>query len=1475
MKTVTKRLLILMFVFLGVFILGTKSVKAGFVEDKPAVYQTDFESVEEEAAAARELNEQIAGEGFVLLKNENDALPLNPQEKNVSVFGVRSDNLILGGGGSGSGSSAGQATLRDSLEAAGFRMNPVLRGFYANDNSSLELPVKSLDGLQSSAAMYNDAAIIVISRTGSEFNDAAMYAVAGHTNLLDNYYSLDDNEKALIDMVGDMFEKVVVIINSAHPLELAFVEDHEGVDSVLWIGHPGINGVMAVGKILTGEVNPSGKTSDIYPADFRMDPTWPNFKGNIQGQLVVGERTVKVDGEDKVVEALFTHYVSKDHPDNVLAPLNNQGTDGSAGLGWDYYSYSRFTDKDGKTVSIDGPGSSGYYFATLDYEEGIYMGYRWYETAKAEGYFNADNRFTVAQRTAATPAKYGGDLYYNRLDGVVYPFGHGLSYTTFDVDITGIKHNDAAFANNGTLNTAYGQKIELEITVKNTGEVPGKKVVQIYYTAPYIAGEIEKSHVALIEFDKTKLLKPGQSEVLKIEFLVQEMASFDHDDKNNNGHAGWELDAGDYVIGVYDSSHVVLDSFTAKVATLTNYDKDAHTGNDVKLRFTGGGKGTWNGTRAEDDLTYYDSRRTDFVTETPWTELTRANFHGTFPKSPTASDLKLTDEALFILLSQIFYTPFNDLPTDPWYVKATDIPATWTQASAEDVAARVDGKTEIQLYDMSGVPFDDPKWVTFLNQLTYAEMVGLISSCGYNTPALASIGKPRSTDQDGPAQIRNGATFWACEVVIASTFNKDLAYKQGLFIGNESLFGGTSGWYAPGANIHRNPASGRNFEYYSQDGVHNGIIAAQVIKGATERGVNCYVKHLFLNDQETSRMVVSTFASEQAIREIYGKPFEYAIKFGGATATMSSFNRIGLLSSNSHYNLYVGLLRDEWGFLGGSVTDWYSATNVSGATGDVGARTFIYPLNTWDNTWGKRVSGRWDEEKNMVVVDFDEDITRGTRWLTDSADSRTSANITANSPVSINLINNRDFVDYAEGVEAKYAYGTDEVPVYGPSAAFKDANNLTTDRVAAKIYKKGDVIESPTQWVAVRQLAHAQLFVQANGNVMQNGLSDVQLEAQTIDLTQATAVSGVVTFASEDLPGATYSVAANSVLPAGLSVNSAGRLTGTPTEAGTFRVRIDAKVAGYINKSATHTINIEARFVFADPEIENGVAVDTVFGEGVYNVGDRYGSGWSAPRISAIEHAVVDGALPAGLVLSIDGALTGVTTAEGTHNAKIQTTLVLSNGTTVPFVTAVQLVVDPAPVIPEPDKVTVTFVGNFEGAPDVDVEVIEGELAAPIAPPYRPGFAFAGWFEEAAATNAFDFSVAPEEDIELFAGWVSLGTENLDAAIADIEALITEINTKLRQLNIKVGQFDFSKGQLIAELQDDLAELNSKLETVEVDSATKQQVQALNQQVTDIQTTVDDAPAPQNGAAIAALVFGIISVLAIGGLAYIVLFRKK
>ncbi|MDD3122956.1 MAG: glycoside hydrolase family 3 N-terminal domain-containing protein [Candidatus Izemoplasmatales bacterium] len=817
-------------------------------------YESDYLSKELTLQKANELNETIVGEGAILLKNDNNALPISGS-KSISVFGKNSINLVYGGSGSGEKSGLLEADLYSSLVDAGFTINPTLKSFYENNSKSGdgrasnpsmgalltgfatgETPISSYtQDVKNSYSEYNNAAIVVFSRIGGEgydlphtmqvsLNDPT--PVDGASSASDHYLQLDTNEKVLLEEAKANFSKVIVIINCATTMELGDLQNDTGIDSILWIGTTGGTGINAVGKILNGEINPSGRTVDTYVRNFKNDPTWQNFSFN-------GIR----NGNRYVV-------------DDVNRPF--------------YY---------------------------VDYEEGIYVGYRYYET---RGYEEVQNNLS--------------STWYE--DNVVYPFGFGLSYSSFEWDIISSSYDDG-----DTLDK--DGKIEVTVRVKNIGSVKGKDVVQLYFTAPYTEGGIEKSYLVLGAFVKTDLLNPNQRQDVKLSFDVMDMVSYDYNDANNNGFIGYELEGGEYQIQIMKNSHELVNSYTYSVPN-SGFIINSSTEYGVQPE-----------NRFDNVSAKINSTNTD-ITGGTMTVMSRANFAGTMPTTPTVLDRSVS--GTFIEGLAYSSTPWTEDANKPYYV--TTAP---TQASS----ILEDKDVNLTLYDMIGVDYDDPSWDTFLNQLTVSQMSTLIGSGNFHTEPLVNLSVPRTTDPDGPVGFTNfmeigeatvyDTCFYASPTVVAATWNIELAYEQGKMIGNEGIWGNErgdqtpySGWYAPAVNIHRTPFSGRNWEYYSEDGFLSGKMAAGVISGAKEKGVYTFVKHFAFNDQETNRDSngLLTWMDEQTMREIYLKPFELAVKEGETTAIMSSFNRIGTVWTGGSYELLTEILRDEWGFKGMVITDY-------------------------------------------------------------------------------------------------------------------------------------------------------------------------------------------------------------------------------------------------------------------------------------------------------------------------------------------------------------------------------------------------------------------------------------------------------------------------------------------------------------------------------------------------------------------------
>ena len=765
---------------------------------------------EETSAEATDLVEQIADEGIVLLKNEDNILPLSDNNK-LNVFGWASTNPCYGGTGSGSLSDAYETvTLLQGLENAGFELNTELSDFYTDYRAdrpevgmwaqdwTLPEPTADTysDDMMNNAKEFSDTAMVVITRVGGEGADLPTdVSQVTYTNNSDeyndfepgeHYLQLSQTERNMLDLVCENFDNVVVVYNGANAMELGFLNEYEQIKGALWCPGTGQSGFNALGSILSGEVNPSAKTSDTFVADLTATPTANNFGAMYYDNMdEFNVASVGATGEEETSTPSFVNYV-----------------------------------------------------------EGIYVGYKFYETAAVEGLINYD-------------------------ETVVYPFGYGLSYTTFTQEMGEITESD------GT--------ISFDVTVTNTGDVAGKDVVEVYYNPPYTNGGIEKASANLIAFEKTETLEPGASETVTISFKAEDMASYDY----QNAKA-YVLEAGNYEISINSDSHNVIASRTYNVPETITYSgengrsTDAQTATNV-FDYAAG------------EVTYL-SRADGFAN---YAEATAA---------PTTYTLPEDQKETFINNSNYDPTAYNN---------------------EEDEMPTTGADNGLELADLRGVDYDDAQWDELLDQMSVEDMDSLIALGGYQTNSVASINKVQTIDCDGPASINNnftgtGSVGFPSAVMIANTWSTDIANAFGQSIGKMADEMGVSGWYAPAMNIHRSAFAGRNFEYYSEDGLLSGKMAANAIIGANEYGVYAYMKHFALNDQESNRLsMLCTWSNEQAIREIYLKPFELAVKEGGTGAVMSSFNYIGTHWAGGSSSLLQTVLRDEWGFQGFVLTDYF------------------------------------------------------------------------------------------------------------------------------------------------------------------------------------------------------------------------------------------------------------------------------------------------------------------------------------------------------------------------------------------------------------------------------------------------------------------------------------------------------------------------------------------------------------------------
>lgn len=801
-----------------------------------SVYPTQKATNKAEAFAnAQEVNLKLAEEGFVLLKNENAALPMNKGAR-ISVFSKNSVNLSYGGSGSGGFDTSNNKNLYESLNDAGFVTNPTLKNFYESSQSgpvrtanssdldngdnqkiaTAETPQnKYTDAVRNSYADYSDAALVVITRIGGEGFDLPRYQgdSEGAVSPDSHYLELDQNEIDLLTAVTDgTFKRVVVVFNTPSSFEATFLKDSayaafaDKIDAAVWIGFTGSNGITALGEILNGDVNPSGRLVDTWAADFTKNPSFVNF-----GTGCLPDTTDKYDG--------------------------------------------------------------GMYYS-VDYEEGIYVGYRYYETR----------------------GETDGEDWYNA--NVVYPFGYGLSYTTFDWTV-----GDASASE-----IELGTTITVPVTVKNTGSVAGKDVVQLYASAPYTLGGIEKAHKVLVGFAKTKLLQPGESETVTVSFDPYSAASYDYRDANSNGFSGYELEAGEYTLYVSRNAHESEKAIALNLAADVQIGTDPTTDSEVVNRYT-------------DSEDFLDS---DWQLDAM---LSRADWEGTWPTPQTAQQHAGTDRLYEEIRSEEHNNPTDfDSEEYPWFGEEPTLTLRDLLPSAE-----AEGYEPV-------VSYDDERWEELMMGCDEEEMIALINNGAYHTLAMESVGLPATIHGDGPSGFTcfmskeqvNGTCQYVSEPVMASTWNINLMNELGEAIGEEGTIGDKatgqpySSIYAPGVNIHRSPFGGRCSEYFSEDPFISGMMGAAEVQGIQSRGVLPTVKHFVANEQETHRSIGGdlSWLSEQALREIYLKPFEYTVKLGETRGIMTSFNRIGTRWTGGDYRLLTEILRNEWGFNGLVICDF-------------------------------------------------------------------------------------------------------------------------------------------------------------------------------------------------------------------------------------------------------------------------------------------------------------------------------------------------------------------------------------------------------------------------------------------------------------------------------------------------------------------------------------------------------------------------
>lgn len=843
---------------------------SGFFADEGVDFNS--QEVQNQLNLSDELCREIAGDSIVLLKNDG-ALPLEATNVNVFGYGATDKGFLLSGVGSGSTniSKTKRVTLLQGLKDAGLEYNTDIIKIYDDwsaANSSKVRPASGIgegsvyrlaepqlslfDSAWESAQEFSDTAIFVLSRDGGENVGEIPKTQSGNADK--TYLDISDAEQAMLDTLTTKFDKVIVLLNTTNTMHTGFIED-DGVSAALYVGIMGQSGAASIGKILTGDINPSGKMTDImvYTPDY--DPTFAN------------------------------NDVSK----------SSQGTN-----------------------------------KNITYQEDIYYGYKWYETADAEGYFDdVDNEY--------------GQGY----DGVVqYPFGYGLSYTTFG-------YSGVEFSMPNLSELTAESKITVSLYVTNTGTVAGKDVIELYFTPTYYAEGIEKAEVNLLGFAKTATLGPGESQKVSITADAYYMAAYDCYDKNENGFMGYELERGNYTLKLMSDSHNMIPTTDASPAQVIYkvsgadicYQADPITKEPVENRFTGtsayAGVPT-DGSTAYNNLTY----------------MTRANFEKTFPKTTVRTPHVSTEVSK---ANRYVYDGYDAEATMPATNQDNKLYLYTTtkgeKASTDALKYYRSIEMNVELYN-DLADYESETWEQFLSQLSASEMVGLVHFGGFGTNAYASIGKTFYWDADGPAGFNvnskkgdwsgdvkdEGWTAFPSEALMGCSWNEELMFKMGLSMGAEANVSAINGWYAPGVNLHRSAYTARNYEYYSEDGFLSGKLSAKVINGAKVNGLTCYLKHFACAEEGPNSQSVNTWITEQNLRENYLRPFEISVKDGGANGMMTAFNRIGASWAGANHALLTDILRNEWGFRGCVITDWCTG-------GAIGAMNPVQGVRAGNDLW--------------------------------------------------------------------------------------------------------------------------------------------------------------------------------------------------------------------------------------------------------------------------------------------------------------------------------------------------------------------------------------------------------------------------------------------------------------------------------------------------------------------------------------------
>ena len=841
---------------------------------------TDYGGAGAELEEGDELVQKLGEESMVLLKNENDFLPLDKSVK-VNLFGwaATDQGFLLVGGGSGGTviASENKVTLTSAFKKEGLEYNEdLLKAYSAVSSADADVNSNSPDSIaalanpdasfytserMNKAKQYSDTAIVVLSRfSGENASQTELIDIGSYTN--GTFLELTANEKAMFEALEANDFNVVVLFNTTNNMEMGFLEDYDCIKAALCVGLPGQSGALAIPRILCGEVNPSGRTADTLAYDYQTNNT---------------------------------SYVN------------------------------------GRYVN-----------SSMVYQEGIYVGYKWYETADEEGFFgNVTNNYGTGY------------------DAVVqYPFGYGLSYTDFEWEA------EPSWSSADDMSAE--EEYTVEVTVYNKGDVAGQDVVQLYYTPPYTEGGIEMAYVNLLAFAKTDIIQPGGSDTVTLTFSAYDLASYDYDDANKNGFSGYEVVDGDYEIKLMNNSHAPATMAENGESSYILYSPGLKFANDPDTNAEVGnlfsGDTAYAGTPIDGSTVIAGG--VDY--------LSRADNFANYPKTAAGSPNSTVNQTGIYEYDGYDNADVSDIQygvdSGLYLVVVENEDGSTQRATLAQLEGTDSGNATLVINKELMETLSDyeaEEWDAVLDQLSEQEIKDLIGRGGFKNVAVYSVGKPLCTDRDGPAGFNMGVTNpntetkWTgfpTESLIGCCWNADLAFSMGVAQGKVASATGLQGWYAPGVNLHRSMYNTRNYEYFSEDSVLTGRLAAAMVKGAKENNLYCYVKHFAVSEAGANPNDKNTWLTEQTLRETYLKPFEMCVKDGGANGMMSAFNRVGAVWAGSNHALLTDLLRGEWGFRGTVITDWYQQNYMDYTRG----------LKAGNNLW---LDGTFDRAADINLSD--------------------------------------------------------------------------------------------------------------------------------------------------------------------------------------------------------------------------------------------------------------------------------------------------------------------------------------------------------------------------------------------------------------------------------------------------------------------------------------------------------------------------